>query len=126
MSERRSTFIERVLDGHARIDLIDSEVAAWLEGPRKQPLHIVLGLDADELDLVANTPDSLRYLLHARRFDRSVRLQDLRNQASIRRHASRLASVVVDPFDAARIEGWLHHVDSADSRAHAELEPSHA
>jgi hypothetical protein len=122
---RRGSFVERVLDGHARIDELDAEVAAWVEGPRKRPLHEVLGLDADELELVAATPDALRYLLHARRFGTPLQLDDVRTQARVRTHAMRLASAVVDPYDLADVEAWVQHVDVA-AAASAEREPSHA
>ncbi len=127
MRERRGTFIDRVLDGHARIDQLEREVTAWLAGPRAKPLHDVLGLDARELDLVATTPDALRYVLHARRFGRTVTPDDLAGQTRVRAHATLLASAVVDPFDLAEIEPWSVHVDAA-ARAEASrgLEPSHA
>lgn len=115
MRERRGTFVDRVLDGHARIDQFEGEVTTWLAGPRVRPLHTVLGLDARELELVATTPDALRYVLHARRFGRQVAPDDLAGQGRVRSHATRLASEVVDPFDLAEIETWASHV-----------EPSHA
>lgn len=127
MRERRGTFVDRVLDGHARIDQLEREVTAWLAGPRAKALHEVLGLDARELELVATTPDALRYILHARRFSRRVMADDLAGQARVRAYATLLASEVVDPFDLAEIETWAAHVDAA---AHAERsrgkEPSHA
>ncbi len=126
MSSKRHSFVERVLDGHARIDEFEAQVAAWLDGPRTKPLHEVLGLSADELDLVASTPDALRYVLNARRFDRSVALDELRGQPRVRALASRLASRVVDPHDAADVEAWIPHVDAAASASRAEREPSHA
>lgn len=129
MKERRGTFVDRVLDGHARIDQLEREVTAWLAGPRAKPLHDVLGLDARELDVVATTPDALRYVLHARRFGRPVALEDLAGQARVRSHSTLLASGVVDPFELAEIESWGAHVDAA-ARARKltggrELEPSH-
>jgi hypothetical protein len=126
MSERRSSFVDRVLDGHARIDQLDGEVQAWLAGSRTRPLADVLGLSADELDLVATTPDALRYVVHARRFDRPVELDELAGQVRIRRHATRLAADVVDPFELADIESWSIHVDVDSAAARAEREPSHA
>lgn len=128
MSERRNSFVDRVLDGHARMDQLDDEVQAWLAGPRTRALADVLGLSADELDLVASTPDALRYVVHARRFDRPVMLDELAGQGRVRRHATRLASGVVDPFELADIESWSAHVDvDVDSAAaRAEREPSHA
>lgn len=127
MRERRGTFVDRVLDGHARIDQLEREVTAWLAGPRAKPLHVVLGLDARELELVATTPDALRYVLHARRFGRQVTLDDLAGQARVRAHAMLLASAVVDPFDLAEIEPWSVHVDAAARADRSRgLEPSHA
>jgi hypothetical protein len=126
VNERRGSFVERALDGHTRIDQLDAEVSAWLQGPRGRPLHELLGLDADELELIAATPDALRYVLHARRFGRDVPLEDLRGQARIRSHAILQASSVVDPHDLADIESWLPHVDAAASTTRAEREPSHA
>jgi hypothetical protein len=130
MRERRGTFVDRVLDGHARIDQLEGEVSAWLAGPRSKPLHEVLGLDARELDLVATTPDALRYVLHARRSGRSVAPEELAGQARVRGHATLLASEVVDPFDLAEVDAWGAHVDAAARAERAArgrtLEPSHA
>ena len=133
MRERRGTFVDRVLDGHARIDQLEGEVSAWLAGARAKPLHEVLGLDAAELELVAATPDALRYVLHARRFDRPVANEDLAGQSRGRAHATRLASAVVDPYDLAEIETWSSQVDDVARRAATprsvhdpEPEPSHA
>lgn len=127
VNERRGSFVDRVLDGHARIDQFDGEVQAWLEGPRRRPLHEVLGLDAAELELVAGTPDALRYVLHARRFGQPLAAEELAGQARVRAHATRLASGVVDPFDLADIESWMREVDAmARGRAAGTAEPSHA
>lgn len=116
-----------MLDGHARIDHFDDEVQAWLDGPRRRPLDEVLGLDAAQLELVAGTPDALRYILHARRFGRPVAAEELAGQARVRAHATRLASDVVDPFDLADIEGWMREVDAAArGRGAATAEPSRA
>jgi hypothetical protein len=123
MSERRSTFVERVLDGHARIDELEAEVEAWAAGARRRPLHEVLGLGADELELVAMTPDALRYVLHARRFGRPISREELAGQGRVRDHSMRLAADVVDPFDLAEIETWRSQVDAHDLGTR---EPSHA
>ena len=123
MSERRGSFVDRVLDGHARIDQLEAEVEAWAAGPRRRPLDQVLGLSASELELVAATPDALRYVLHARRFDRAVALEDITGQRRVRDHATRLAADVVDPFDLAEIETWRSQVDAIAAEPR---EPSHA
>jgi hypothetical protein len=128
VSERRGSFVDRVLDGYARIDQFDGEVKAWLDGPRTRALHEVLGLGADELDLVASTPDALRYVLHARRFDRTLALDELRGQRRVRSHATRHASERIDPFDLADIEAWAtQHVDPGAGRGREpEAEATHA
>jgi hypothetical protein len=123
VSERRGSFVDRVLDGHARIDQLEAEVEAWAAGPRRRPLDQVLGLSASELELVAATPDALRYVLHARRFGRTLALEDITGQRRVRDHATRLASDVVDPFDLAEIETWRSQVDAI---AGEPREPSHA
>lgn len=123
MSEKRSSFVERVLDGNARIDQLESEVEAWAAGPRRRPLDQVLGLSAAELELVAATPDALRYIIHARRFGLALNLDDISSQRRVREHATRLAATVVDPFDLANIETWSSQVDAI---AATDREPSHA
>ena len=123
MSERRGSFVERVLDGHARIDQLEAEVETWALGDQRRPLDEVLGLDAAQLDLVAATPDALRYLLHARRFGRAVTTDELRGQTRVRDHATRLAADVVDPFELAELETWRSRVDAVSATAR---KPSHA
>lgn len=123
MKERRGTFVDRVLDGHARIDQLEREVTAWLEGPRPKPLHEVLGLDARELEIVAATPDALRYVLHARRFGRTITREELASQRRVRSVATRIASEVFDPFELAELEAWMPHVDR---RVTGDAEPAHA
>jgi hypothetical protein len=121
--ERRDSFVERVLDGHARIDQLEAEVEAWAAGPRRRPLHEVLGLGPEELELVAGTPDALRYVVHARRFGLPLELDELVGQRRVRDRATRIAADVVDPFDLAEIETWRPHIDAV---AATPREPSHA
>jgi hypothetical protein len=123
VSDKRGSFVERVLDGNARIDQLESEVEAWAAGPRRRPLDQVLGLSAAELELVAATPDALRYVIHARRFGAVLNLDDVSGQRRVREHATRLAAEVVDPFDLADIETWSSQVDAI---AATDREPSHA
>lgn len=123
MSERRGSFVERVLDGHARIDQLEEEVDAWAQGARRRPLHEVLGLGADELELVASTPDALRYVLHGRRFGRAAEPGELSGQRRVRDYALRLAAEVVDPFELADIDAWSAALQAGGA---ASREPSHA
>lgn len=104
--------MERVLDGVARADDLEETVSAWAGGPRRRPLHVELGMTADDLDLIASTPDALRYLLHARRFNIDVAPNQLAGQARVRAYAARLAADVVDPHELAALDAWLPHVDA--------------
>ncbi|MCW2925163.1 MAG: hypothetical protein JWM98_2567 [Thermoleophilia bacterium] len=123
MNDRRGSFVDRVLDGHALLEDLEAEVATWAGGARRRPLHEVLGLDARELDLVASTPDALRYVLHARRFGRATTPEELASQRRVRELATRIASEVFDPFELAELEAWMPHVDR---RASGDGEPAHA
>lgn len=115
-----------MLDGHARVDELAQEIAAWQAGDQRRPLHEVLGLGADELLLVARTPDALRYLLHARRFGLE-QLPSLGSQARVVAHASRLAAEHVDPFVLAELEGWQAQLSEQLARARPRApEPTHA
>lgn len=137
MSDRRTSFVERVLDGHARIDQLEAEVEAWAAGPQRRPLHEVLGLGPAELELVASTPDALRYVLHARRFGRELHPDELMGQRRVHDYSIRLAATVVDPFDLAELDAWRTRLasqrDAAATAAAAAppaaartQEPSHA
>lgn len=103
---RAKSFVERVLDGDARIDGFAAEVRAWQAGDKKQPLHEALGLDADELMLVAGSPDALRYILHTRRFDLPKVTSGLDTQARVDAYAMQLASATTDLYLLAEIEEW--------------------
>lgn len=116
---RKSTksFVDRVLDGDTRIDAFAAEVRAWQAGDQKQPLHDALGLDADELLLVARSPDALRYLLHARRFASHVPDAALDSQARVDAYAMQLASASTDLYLLAEIEEWRSRVQAPASSA---------
>lgn len=89
MNDRRtSTVLDRVLDGHLRLDQ----------------------LPPAELE---DSPDALRYVLHARRFGGDVPADALRDQQRIRTWSTLLASRVVDPFDLAALEAWQETIDRA-------------
>ena len=129
MSERHGTFIERVLDGHTRIDQLEGEVAAWAAGPQRERLDQALGLNAAELELIARAPDALRYIVQARRFGIPLELSALAHQARVRAYASRLAATHLDPFAVAELEQWQIEIDELARIAGAstqDREPSHA
>lgn len=99
-----------MLDGNARLDSFEAEVRTWQAGDHARPLHDVLGLSADELLQVAQTPDALRYLVHARRFEIAAPT-DVTSQRRVRDHAIRLAAEHVDPFEIAAVDAWLATLD---------------
>lgn len=121
---RRTSFVERVLDGTARIDQLEAEIAAWQSEPGARPLHELLGLSGDELLLIAGSPDALRYVLHARRFGLPVPLT-LATQRRVRDHATLLAAETTEPFELAAIDAWQPEVD-ARARERQAREASHA
>lgn len=126
MSEDRRSFVDRLLDGDARLDQFEATVAAWLTGPKTRPLGDVLGLAPDELDLVATTPDALRYVVRARRFGLPLDLASVRGQSRVRSEASRLAADVADPWLVAELEAWQSEVDAAAAGRAASGAGSHA
>jgi len=99
VSDRRSTLVERILDGRLRADQVtDADLDQLAPAAR---------------DLVREAPDALRYLLHARRFGTELPLDALRGQDRIRTWSTLLASHVVDPFDLAELEAWAPGIDAA-------------
>ena len=115
MSRPRPTsasFVERVLDGDTRLDAFGDEVRAWQAGDQKRPLHTALGLDAAELVLVAGSPDALRYILHARRFEHAAPL-GLDSQLRVEAYSMRLAADATDPYLMAEVEGCRDAVERA-------------
>ena len=129
MSDRHGTFIERILDGHARIDQLEDEIAVWAAGPRRERLDQALGLNASELELIARAPDALRYIVQARRFGLRLELTTIASQKRIRAYAAQLAALHMDPFAVAELEHWQTDIDElariACARAQ-DREPSHA
>ncbi len=102
------SFVARVLDGDTRLDGFAAEVRAWQSGEQKQPLHEALGLDANELLLVAKSPDALRYLVYSRRFDvrSGASAAQLDTQPRVDAHAMQLAAQHTDIYLLAEIEEW--------------------
>ncbi|MCZ4496496.1 MAG: hypothetical protein JWM25_1079 [Thermoleophilia bacterium] len=119
-TQRKGSFIERVLDGVTRLDQLETEVAAWGAGAQAQPLHEALGLDAAELLLVARSPDALRYVLHARRFGLALSAP-LDSQDRVRAYATMLAAEAIDPQELAAIDSWQRTI-----ARRPEHEPTHA
>lgn len=93
-----------MLDGETRIDQFADEIRTWQSGDGKRPLHTALGLDADELVLVAASPDALRYILHSRRFDRAAP-RALDTQQRVDGYSMQLAASATDPYLMAEVEG---------------------
>ena len=128
-----ASFVDRVLDGETRLDAFGDEVRAWQAGDQKRPLHTALGLDASELVLVAGSPDALRYIVHARRFERRDPLS-LDTQSRVDAYSMRLAASATDPYLMAELEGHRDAIEAAIRRAAsgdvddapAGLVPSHA
>lgn len=102
---RRGTFVERVLDGRARINDIEAEIAAWREQARGGDLATWIGVDERQLAQVLAVPESLRYVVHARRFG-STGSERLVDHNHVVAHAVRLVAEHIDPYDLADLETW--------------------
>jgi hypothetical protein len=107
-----ASFVDRVLDGEIRIDAFGDEIRAWQAGDQKRPLHVALGLDATELVLVAGSPDALRYILNARRFERADP-QGLDTQQRVDAYSMQLAASATDPYLMAEVEGCREAIEAA-------------
>jgi hypothetical protein len=107
-----ASFVERVLDGDTRLDLFPDEVRAWQSGDQKRPLHAALGLDASELVLVAGSPDALRYIVNARRFERPDPT-GLDTQHRVDAFSMQLAATATDPYLMAEVEGCRDAIEHA-------------
>ncbi len=102
MSDRRD-FMTRVLAGETRdLDLIDREIAEWHRSSTDVPLHDWLGMTSSEYALFVERPDSLRFIVMARKSGQDVRdlLKSIDGKNAV---AARDAS----PQDVAEIRRWL-------------------
>lgn len=97
-----ATFVDDALTGMAGITDIDSYVDSWHYGETELPLHEFLGMTWDEYRLWVEKPNTLRFILSARRNGRSVS-EELSKNASGFALAARAASA----SDAESALTWL-------------------
>jgi hypothetical protein len=104
--EPPQTFIDLVLAGRARASDIEDFVDAWHDAPEGSvvaatQLHDYLGLTWDEYRLWVERPESLRFVLAARRAGQPV--EAVLRQISIAGAAARSS----DPTESAKVLRWL-------------------
>ena len=73
MSKRHETFVSACLSGTALLDDVDDWVEAWHETPDEVSLDEYLGFSDEEGALWAELPESLRFIIAAHRYRKSVK-----------------------------------------------------
>jgi hypothetical protein len=101
MSHSQEKFIDQCLKGEALADEIDDFVDVWHESEVGVPLHEFLGFTHDEYALWVERPDSLKFILYARKHDRP--LGDFRSVSE----AYSMAARSVSPEDVEELIDWL-------------------
>lgn len=96
-----NSFVEKCLKGEALIDEIDDYVAVWHQGGTGLPLSQYLGFTQVEYKLWAEKPNSLQYILNARRSGTGIESYKTREQAVS------LAARSLSPEDAEEVTKWL-------------------
>ncbi|MEU6228328.1 hypothetical protein [Streptomyces sp. NPDC047042] len=97
-----ATFVDDALTGVSGITDIDSYVDSWHESDSDLELHDYLGLTWDEYRLWVEKPNTLRFILSARRHGRTVN-EELKNTASELALAARAGS----SNEAESVLTWL-------------------
>jgi len=72
MSEPHKTFIDLSLEGKVSLDDIDDYVDAWHKAPGGESLGRFLGMKNAEYSLWVRDPDTLPYIIKARRENRPL------------------------------------------------------
>ncbi|GAA3145055.1 hypothetical protein [Streptomyces echinatus] len=101
MSSQEATFVDRVMSGQALLMDIDDYVDEWHDSSDDLgPLHQFLGLTDVEYSLWVERPESIRFIIAARRTGVTPqRAQDLSSVA--------LAARAKDDSEAAGVLDWL-------------------
>jgi len=102
---RRSSFLDRVLDGRAEPSSFTEELAAARADARGRDIAGLMGLTEDELAQAEACLPALRYILHARRFQ-LPEPRGLMSIEAVRAHALQLAAAECDPYELADIDDW--------------------
>lgn len=95
------TFVKKCLEGEALADDIDDYVERWHKGGTGLRLSEFLGFTKAEYKLWAEKPNSLQYILHARRSGDTIESYRTVEQAH------RLAARSLSPEDAEEVTKWL-------------------
>lgn len=101
MSPNQEKFVDLCLKGEAFADEIDDFVDLWHESDTERPLFEFLGLTRDEYALWVERPDSLKFVLYARKHDRPLAGVHSSSEAYT------LAARSISPEDVEELIGWL-------------------
>lgn len=102
MSRNEATFIDLSMSGKVMLDEIDDYVDAWHDDPAGVELPDYLGMTFEEYALWAVSPDTLAYIITARKFH--TNLADVVNDNFVH---YRLAARASDSEKVRQLERWL-------------------
>lgn len=103
MSRNTLRFVDACLAGDRLADEIDDFVDQWHEGESQEPLSDFLGFTPEEYAVWIKMPDSLEWILHARRTGRPIFA--LLEEAGSAKPTNALPAL--SPEDVAELAAWL-------------------
>jgi hypothetical protein len=103
MSPNRNKFLDRCLRGTSLADEIDDFVDAWHESDSELPLSEFLGFTPEEYSIWVEMPNSLEWILYARKTRRPIGAI----LSEVDTASPRLAARSLSPEDADELVKWL-------------------
>ncbi len=104
MSNQRRTFIDACLSGDATVEQIDDAIERWHAGEGGSSLEKYLGMTFEEYATWVERPESLRYIIRARRYD--LDLEDILRSIDLESVAARSE----DGAEATAVLRWLQSI----------------
>jgi len=103
MSRSTSTFVDACLAGVCLADEIDDFIDQWHDGDSQVPLSDFLGFTPEEYAVWVEKPNSLEWILYARKTNRAISTI----LAEIDPATPRIAGRSLSPEDASELVEWL-------------------
>ena len=101
MSDGQGTFVSACLSGSALLEDVDDWVEGWHDSPHDLSLDDYLGFSIEEGALWAERPESLRFIVAARRYGKPIQT------ILLSRDNFELAARASDSADATAVLDWL-------------------
>jgi hypothetical protein len=96
-------FVDACIGGRCLSDEIDDYVDRWHEGDSRVPLSDYLGLTPEEYSIWVEMPNSLEWILYARKTNR--RIGTMLSEVDVA--SPRIAARSLSPDDADKLIKWL-------------------